>query len=155
VNPIRHAGALFPAAAAAVAILGACNPPSTALLAGAVSQAAASGAPTPTPAATSFSTVTKTPTPAPAGTGDFELLAKGQEIFEKTAGGVGCASCHGIDGGGKTAPFIQGAAEGQIRAALAGGAPAMSFIKLSDEEILAVSAWVKALADPTSHAGHH
>lgn len=67
-------------------------------------------------------------------------------IFEKTAGGVGCASCHGLDGKGRSAPYIQGASKVQLRQALAGGAQAMTFIKLNDEEIDAVVAYLAYLS---------
>jgi mono/diheme cytochrome c family protein len=78
-----------------------------------------------------------------------ELLAKGKLIFEKTAGGVGCAYCHGLDGkGGGTsgfgAPPNRGKTEAEVRAALM-GVPAMSFIKLSDDEIAAVVAYLQYL----------
>ncbi len=83
----------------------------------------------------------------PASSGDS--LAKGKLIYEKTAGGVGCASCHGLDGkGDKTvgAPDNRGATEEKLRNALL-GAPLMSFIKLTDEEITAVVAYLKWLGD--------
>jgi mono/diheme cytochrome c family protein len=77
-----------------------------------------------------------------------DLLARGKLIYEKTAGGVGCASCHGLDGKGK--PEIgarpnRGASETQVRGALIGGVPVMSFIKLTDEEITAVIAYLQWL----------
>ena len=61
-------------------------------------------------------------------------------LYEKTAGGVGCAACHGIDGRGSTqvsAPDIRGASDARVRAALAGVA-VMSRITLTDAEIAAV-----------------
>jgi mono/diheme cytochrome c family protein len=71
-------------------------------------------------------------------------------VFEKTAGGVGCALCHGLDGKGEGiaglgAPDIRGKKEAQVRGALIGGVPLMSFIKLSDEEITAVVAYLQYL----------
>ncbi len=79
-----------------------------------------------------------------------EVLAKGKLIFEKTAGGVGCAHCHGMDGSGQGpaavgAPDNRGASEAKVRNALAGGVPLMSFIKLDDEEITAVVAYLQVL----------
>lgn len=78
-----------------------------------------------------------------------ELLAKGKLIFEKTAGGVGCAYCHGLDGKGSGtsgvgAPPNRGKSEAEVRAALM-GVPQMSFIKLSDDEIVAVVAYLQYL----------
>jgi mono/diheme cytochrome c family protein len=71
-------------------------------------------------------------------------------VFEKTAGGVGCALCHGLDGkgggiSGLGAPDIRGAKEAKVRGAIAGGVPLMSFIKLNDAEITAVAAYVQWL----------
>lgn len=89
------------------------------------------------------------PSAPPATTSNGDSLAKGKVIFEKTAGGVGCASCHGLDGKGGLpgvgAPDIRGASEARVRGALAGGVPLMSFIKLSDEEKTAVVAYLKYL----------
>jgi mono/diheme cytochrome c family protein len=71
----------------------------------------------------------------------------GRTIFEKTAGGVGCQACHGINGTGGAqfnAPDIRGADEMRVRAALAGVA-VMSRIMLNDAEIAAVVAHLQAL----------
>jgi len=89
--------------------------------------AAQAAAPAPRPAA------------APGGTGQ-NALALGRTIFEKTAGGVGCASCHGMNGRGGAqfnAPDIRGADEMRLRSALA-GVVVMSQIRLNDAEIAAV-----------------
>jgi mono/diheme cytochrome c family protein len=89
--------------------------------------AAQAAAPAPPPAA------------APGGTGQ-NALALGRTIFEKTAGGVGCASCHGMNGRGGAqfnAPDIRGADEMRLRSALA-GVVVMSQIRLNDAEIGAV-----------------
>ena len=77
-------------------------------------------------------------------------LAQGKLIFDKTAGGVGCAYCHGFDGKGQGAagvgaPDNRGASEEKVRNALAGGVPLMSFIKLTDEEVTAVIGYLKYL----------
>lgn len=66
-------------------------------------------------------------------------------MFEKTAGGVGCAGCHGLDGKGKAGPYIRGAPEWKVREVLKSAVP-MSFIELSDEEIKAVVAYLQWLA---------
>jgi mono/diheme cytochrome c family protein len=74
-------------------------------------------------------------------------------IFEKTAGGVGCAACHGLDGKGNgpagvNAPNIRGKNEGDLRAAISGGVPMMtSVIKLNDDEIAAVVAYLQYLSE--------
>ncbi|MGE3842852.1 MAG: hypothetical protein AB7I50_14850 [Vicinamibacterales bacterium] len=69
----------------------------------------------------------------------------GRDIFEKTAGGLGCAACHGMDAkGGSAAPDIRGADEPRVRAALAGVA-VMSRITLNDAEIAAVVAHLREL----------
>ncbi|MBI2854700.1 MAG: cytochrome c [Chloroflexi bacterium] len=86
-------------------------------------------------------------TAKPPAPGNTDTLAAGKLIFEKTAGGVGCASCHGLDGkGGKSgAPDIRGASEAKVRTAVTGGVLAMSFIKLGDSDITAVAAYLKYL----------
>ncbi|MDP2662192.1 MAG: cytochrome c, partial [Dehalococcoidia bacterium] len=119
--------------------------------------AAAQSAPAAAPAAATAPATTPTqvaarPSPtAPAASGGAasgDLLAKGKPVYEKTAGGVGCASCHGLDGKGSTtvgAPNIRGKTEAQVRTALGGGVAMMSFIKLTDEEVAAVAAYLKFL----------
>jgi mono/diheme cytochrome c family protein len=87
------------------------------------------------------------PTPAVAAAAGGNLLAVGREIFEKTAGGVGCASCHGMNGRGGAqfnAPDIRGANEMRVRSALA-GVVVMSRITLNDAEIAAVVAHLAEL----------
>jgi mono/diheme cytochrome c family protein len=90
--------------------------------------------------------VAPNPAGAPAA-GGGNPLALGRTIFEKTAGGVGCAACHGIGARGGAqlnAPDIRGADEMRVRAALAGVA-AMSRIMLNDAEIAAVVAHLQEL----------
>jgi mono/diheme cytochrome c family protein len=73
--------------------------------------------------------------------------ALGRTIFEKTAGGIGCAACHGVNANGGAqfnAPDIRGADEMRVRAALAGVA-VMSRIMLNDAEITAVVAHLQEL----------
>jgi mono/diheme cytochrome c family protein len=84
---------------------------------------------------------------APAAVAAANPLALGREIFEKTAGGVGCAACHGMNGRGGAqfnAPDIRGADESRLRAALA-GVTFMSNIRLNDAEIAAVVAHLQEL----------
>jgi DNA-binding beta-propeller fold protein YncE len=74
-------------------------------------------------------------------------LALGRTIFEKTAAGIGCAACHGLNARGGVqfnAPDVRGADEARVRSALAGVAQ-MSTIKLSDAEIAAVVAHLQEL----------
>lgn len=97
---------------------------------------------------------TQTPTPiaTPSGTGTntpVDLVASGKVIYEETAGGVGCALCHGFDAQGKPevgAPPNIGATESEIAAALQDRAQ-MTFIKMTDEEIRAVAAYLKFLSE--------
>jgi mono/diheme cytochrome c family protein len=82
-------------------------------------------------------------TDAPGG----NVLALGRMIFEKMAGDVGCASCHGMDARGGVqfkAPDIRGADEMRVRAALA-GVTVMSRITLNEAEIAAVVAHLQEL----------
>jgi len=87
--------------------------------------------------------------PGNQATGD--LLAKGKLIFEKTAGGVGCAYCHGMDGkgagpSGLSAPPNLGKSEVVVRGALK-DVELMGFIKLGDGEIEAVVAYLQYLSE--------
>lgn len=73
--------------------------------------------------------------------------ANGKAIFEKTAGGVGCAACHGLDARGKrdlASPNIRGKTVSDILRALETRAQ-MRFINLSDDELEAVAAYLKVL----------
>jgi len=89
--------------------------------------------------------------PAPAGAppatvGDT-LQARGRDVFERTAGGVGCASCHGIDGRGRavlSTPDIRGVGEDRVRAAVAAVA-LMRNIRLTEDEIAAVAEHLRVL----------
>jgi mono/diheme cytochrome c family protein len=83
-------------------------------------------------------------TPAAAG---GNSAVNGRAIFEKTAGGVGCASCHGMNargGGPLNAPDIRGANEARIRSALT-GVVVMSRITLNDAEMAAVVSHLQEL----------
>ncbi|MBI1744222.1 cupredoxin domain-containing protein [Candidatus Acetothermia bacterium] len=72
-----------------------------------------------------------------------ELINKGRIIFEETAGGVGCAACHGHFGMGDLgiAPNNRGADETRVRNALDSVEP-MAFLKLTDDEIKEVAAFL-------------
>lgn len=154
---IKLMGGILLGGAATLAVLSACGG-STArsIPAPATSQPRTTIQPTPTATPTPIATVVaQAPTP-PAGSSNSELLAQGKLIFEKTAGGVGCAYCHGLDGKGNGpagvgAPPNRGKTEEQLRHLLEGGEtasgnpPMMSFIKLTDEEITAVVAYLQWL----------
>jgi mono/diheme cytochrome c family protein len=82
----------------------------------------------------------KTAAPAAAAAAATAGPVSGQMLFEKTAGGTGCAVCHGPGargGGPLNAPDIRGVGEDRIRGALA-AVPAMSRITLSDAELAAI-----------------
>lgn len=89
--------------------------------------------------------------PAGALSTSSALLAQGKKVFEETAGGVGCAYCHGRDGKG-TGPagiqsaFIQGRKEAEVRYAMT-SLPMMSNVKLNDQEIEAVVAYLQTLPE--------
>ena len=89
--------------------------------------------------------------PAPAGAppavAGGTLQARGRIVFEQTAGGVGCAACHGMDGKGSATlktPDIRGVGEDRIRGALAAVA-LMKNIMLTDDEIAAVVEHLRVL----------
>lgn len=117
-------------------------------------------APTVAPAATAVADPTATPEPASepvpaaaAGSADSDILAQGKLIFEETAGGVGCAFCHGMEGRGDGpadvgAPANRGATKDRLKWALGGGeTDAMTFIKLTSTEIDAVVAYLQFLGE--------
>lgn len=87
-------------------------------------------------------------------TASQEQLERGEKIFQETAGGVGCAYCHGVRGmgdgtAGAGAPVIAGAQQSAIRSSLAGAVPMMGFIKLSPTELEDVAAYVTYLGTLT------
>ena len=82
-----------------------------------------------------------------SGGGDDELIEQGRVIFEETAGGIGCAACHGMDAKGDPtigSADIRGANAERIQGALA-SVDMMSIIELTDEEIDAVAAYLATL----------
>jgi mono/diheme cytochrome c family protein/DNA-binding beta-propeller fold protein YncE len=89
----------------------------------------------------------KATAPAAAAAAASAGPVSGRMLFEKMAGGTGCAMCHGTNargGGPLNAPDIRGAGEDRIRGALA-AVPAMSQIKLSDAEMAAIAAHLAEL----------
>lgn len=78
---------------------------------------------------------------------------QGQEIYNSTAGGVGCASCHGLDGKGtEAAPAHLGADEAKVRTALSGVAM-MSMIKLKRSEIKSLMVYLNYLTEEDDIGG--
>ena len=74
----------------------------------------------------------------------------GKLIFEETAGGVGCQSCHGADGGGDTGPDIRGQDARAILEQLRQNEN-MQFIKLKKKEIAQVAAYLEYLHGLEDH----
>lgn len=85
--------------------------------------------------------------PSMARAEDDSLLAEGAQVFS-TIAGVGCKTCHGEYGEGDVGvgPYIRGAAEGTIRAAI-DGTGEMIVIKavITEDQIKAVTAYVGRL----------
>ncbi len=127
--------------------------PQAVQVAQAAAPTAAPAAPTVAPAPAAAPTAAPAaPAEQPAAGGlaglDDALLAQGQALFEKDAGGVGCASCHGMDGKGNEsigAPDIQGRTEAQIRSALS-GVDMMTIVKVKPDEVKALAAYLKHLS---------
>ena len=82
------------------------------------------------------------------GSGDqTELINQGKILFETTAGGVGCALCHGLDGMGKpelATPKNRGATAEMIWNAIDTRAQ-MTFLVLSNDEVRAIAAYLQEL----------
>jgi len=105
---------------------------------------------TSTPTATPLMpTPTKTPLPIASEVAvdpeaDGDLIADGKLLFDKTAGGLGCAYCHQADAKGDLeigSPDIRGVTESQIIDALVTRVQ-MTFLDLSDYEVSAVAAYL-------------
>lgn len=75
------------------------------------------------------------------------LLKQGEKVFNELAG-IGCKSCHGeyAEGDLGVGPFIRGATEGSIRAAIEGtGEMVVIQLTIKEDEIKAVAAYVNSL----------
>lgn len=96
----------------------------------------ASGSPAPAPPVP-----TTTASSAPKGS---DLVSKGEELYQRTGGGTGCAVCHGSDGYGNIGPSIRGSSTREITDALK-TVTSMNFMKMTDDEAEAVSAYLKYL----------
>jgi mono/diheme cytochrome c family protein len=87
--------------------------------------------------------VTPTATPDVPDNGGGSL-AIGKDVYDKTAGGIGCAYCHKADATGDPvfgSPNIQNVTADQIWDALETGA-LMTFITLTEEEVQAVATYL-------------
>ncbi len=106
------------------------------------------------PAVTLSSTLTvpSTSTPQPSANtpqvttsnSSADLLKNGEQLYQKTAGNVGCAGCHGADAKGGLGPDVRGKSASEIKSALE-NVNAMKFIKLSDDEINSLAAYLQSL----------
>lgn len=118
------------------------NPP-------AATATAAPIAPTVTPTVVE-PTMTPLPDSTQPTTGDqTEIINQGKILFETTAGGVGCALCHGLDGMGKpelATPQNRGATADMIWDAIETRAQ-MTFLVLSNDEVRAIAAYLQVLDD--------
>lgn len=78
------------------------------------------------------------------------ITAAGKVIFEETAGGVGCAMCHGMGALGDVGPDIRGRDSVAILGQLKKN-PDMKFIKLTKEEVDQVATYLRYLHDLEDH----
>jgi len=78
------------------------------------------------------------------------VAAAGKVIFEETAGGVGCAACHGMDATGDFGPDIRGQDSVAVLQALKANED-MQFIELSEVEVDQVAAYLRYLHDIEAH----
>ncbi|MFQ5872876.1 MAG: c-type cytochrome [Dehalococcoidia bacterium] len=110
-----------------------------------------SSEPTPTATPTPGSQPKATSTPVGMNTLDGNDMGEdpfilGERIFKEAAAeGVGCSYCHGADGRGNIGPNIRGKMPGDIHFALE-SVDSMSFIHLNQEEIEAISTYLRWLA---------
>ncbi|MDP2743916.1 MAG: cytochrome c [Dehalococcoidia bacterium] len=109
----------------------------TMIIVSAVSLAACGGAPAAQPAPAAPAPVT-----TPSQVDPAALRAKGEQIYQTT---VGCKNCHGADGKGlpNVAPDVRGESADDIKRAL--GGDAMSFIRMTNDDVEAVAAYLKSL----------
>jgi mono/diheme cytochrome c family protein len=75
------------------------------------------------------------------------ILALGMEVYNVTAGGVGCAKCHALDGQGTSdGPNILGSGKSAISGAMGGGIPDMEDVKLTAEQLEAVYRYLSSIS---------
>ncbi len=145
----RARGAVASLAAALALLLTACasssesaetEPPATAAP---TTAAPTTAAPTTVPATTSAPTTTEAP-PGSLPPDSAAMLALGEELFQRTAGGIGCQACHGTDALGGAGPNILGKSADTIRVQLESN-ESMAFIILDAEEIEAIAVYLDFL----------
>ena len=88
--------------------------------------------------------ITEFSSPSLAQAGDDSQLAEGARVFD-TIAGVGCKTCHGeyAEGDVGVGPYIRGATEGMIRAAIdATDAMVVITSVITDDEVKAVAAYL-------------
>lgn len=78
------------------------------------------------------------------------IAAKGKQIFDETAGGVGCQSCHGDTGEGLVGPNIRGKDTTTILDQLRTNEK-MQFIELSPDDVDSVAIYLRYLHDLEAH----
>jgi len=78
-----------------------------------------------------------------AGTDD--PVAAGEELFQRTAAGVGCARCHGTDARGGIGPNVVGKSKEAIQQALGTVAVMQAFTSLTEDQIEAIAAYLETL----------
>jgi mono/diheme cytochrome c family protein len=101
----------------------------------------------PTTEPTTDTTEPPTETTEPPDGQSADVLALGQEVWDVTAGGEGCANCHGFDAkGGPGGPDVRGGSKSSIVGSIGGGTPDMEHIVLTDEELDAVYEYLKFLS---------
>ncbi|MDZ4134823.1 MAG: cytochrome c [Paracoccaceae bacterium] len=78
------------------------------------------------------------------------IAAAGKVIFEETAGGVGCQTCHGPEAKGDVGPDIRGRTSKDILTQLKNNTN-MQFIKLTKDEVDQVATYLLYLHDLEAH----
>ena len=73
-----------------------------------------------------------------------QLISLGKDLYNESAGGVGCAMCHAADARGDIGPNLLGRSLGDIQFALENNEQ-MSFISVTPEEVEAIAAYLQQL----------
>lgn len=88
---------------------------------------------------------------------DDPLVVEGKLLYDETAGGIGCATCHGMEGTGDPdagGVYIQGVLASTMYSAMNGGVEEMSEIfNLNAHEIAAIQAYLNYLYENSRSAG--
>ena len=93
------------------------------------------------PTATTVPPPTEGPNGDTGGNGEVDLVALGEEVFQRSAGGIGCQTCHGEDASGGIAPSIIGRNQAEIIGALS-RVDAMAFISITAQDVEAIEAYL-------------